>query len=134
MRIKFVATKDDFGCAIACLAMVTGRTYDDVSADFMRDFNKEGMPWMETVQYAGDAGFAIIEKHYSFWNSKDACMKEMYKPFADVHIMSVRPYADSKESHAVVMTSTGRIICPSKTSSERIKLSYAVNAVAGLYL
>ena len=133
MRIKRVKSQEHKGCAVACLSMVTGIPYWTISKAFERDFNRHGMPFDSLKRYAGDAGFAIIEKIYTYWNVLDQCKEEMWKPFAPVHIVITQPYADSEDDHAVVMLGNGNIICPNETSEAETKQSYQIRAVLGLY-
>lgn len=133
-RIKRVIKEQEFGCAVACLAMVTDKTYWDVAESFSIDFTRKGMPRPEMMQWLADAGFAIILKEVQFYNHVNDARDEMLKPFALVHIVSLKQYVDSKLNHAVVMDSKGKLIDSDPKITDKIMRSvHYVQWVIGLY-
>jgi hypothetical protein len=133
MQITFVEQQDDFGCVPACLAMITGRTYEEVTADFHTDFSAEGSDIRQVVTYLGDAGFQVIEKQVQCYNNKNFGRDEIFKPFAHAHIVRVIARVDSVNGHVVVMTGDGKILCPAGFSEEEIKKSYHVTHCIGVF-
>jgi hypothetical protein len=133
MKIKFVKQEDRFGCAVACIAMATGRTYEDVSKDFAQDFNKRGLFTRQITQYLADCGFQIIYKKVDFFNDIKFGRDELLKPFAPVHIVNVKQYFDAGSGHSVVMDKKGKIFCPNEVDEEEIKNAYCIDDVIGIY-
>lgn len=134
MKIKLVRQEDDYGCAIACIAMVTGRTYKEIDFDFQNDFSKKALYLEKTLEYLGNEGFSIIHREIKRWNNINFARREMLKPFAPVHLLRTVDKFDSKSGHLVVMTKKGKILCPSGARDKIIRRdSYAITDVIGLY-
>lgn len=133
MEIKFIKQEEDYGCVIACMAMVLGETYSSVRRHFLNDFSKKGISFKETIGYLADKGFQIIHKEVGFYNHIDFSRKEMLKPFAPVHIVLIRNCYDAKMTHVVVMTNKGKILCPQETPEVEIKECYQISDVWGFY-
>lgn len=131
-EIQFVKQKHQHGCGIACIAMVTGKPYDEIINDFLNDFHTEGMTAQSLMDYLGDLGFSIVFKRLSHWNNKDFARDEMLRPFAPVHILAIKRKADSL-GHFVVMDETGKLFCPNEKSHDQIKDSYLIDEAIGLY-
>lgn len=113
--------------------MITGRSYADVVKDFHNDFDKKGIFTKQTIEYLADAGFSVIKKEVVFFNEKDDGRKELLKPFAPVHIVSIKQYFDLNKTHAVVMDAKGKLICPHGMSDAELRKVYRVEEVIGLY-
>lgn len=133
MKISLIQQEHKKGCAVACLAMVTGKTYSEVAASFARDLDKKGLFPSETINYAADAGFDVIQKKVELYSHKDFGRAELLKPFAPVHILCGRQFFDSESTHVVVMDEKGKIFCPSGASEEKILSFYRFDHVIGLY-
>jgi hypothetical protein len=131
--MKLVLQQDDYGCAIACIAMVTGRTYEDVKQDWRTDVSREGIVTKDILNYLGDCGFSVIYKKITHYDHKGFGRDEMLRPFAPVHLLSARHYFDSANSHLVVMDADGGIYCPGGWSQEEILNAYVIDEVIGLY-
>lgn len=59
--------------------------------------------------------------------------ERMLKPFADIHYISFRQFADMETNHGVVMLASGKLVCPNikyKISAWDI---YEVEIVLGCY-
>lgn len=133
-EIKFVRQEDSHGCAIACIAMVLGKTYKEIAADFENDFTQSGIMFDQTMTYLGNAGFSIIHKEVKRWNEINFARKEMLKPFAPVHIVRVVDKFDSEGGHLVVMTDKGKLLCPDELKDSAIRNKcYSITDVLGLY-
>jgi hypothetical protein len=134
MKIEFVEQKHKYGCAVACLAMITGKTYDEVADAFEIDFDRKGMPWQLHGEYLGDQGFGVIEKVVKTYHDVAWTQKEMMKPFADAHLLSVSQFCGSKMNHAVVMTNKGKLICPNGIcDADMRKGTYYIAHVLGVF-
>jgi hypothetical protein len=133
VRIKFVKQLDDFGCVPACIAMITGQAYADVAKYFGNDFSRKGIGIDAALKYLADQGLDILSKHIDFYNHKDFGRDEMFRPFADAHILIVQQFVDSKQTHALVMTKSGKLLCPGGATPEAIKASYVVTDSIGVF-
>lgn len=131
--IKFIEQQEKSGCAIACIAMVLGRTYKSVRDDWQNDFDQDGVFLEKTMEYLGDHDCSLIHKLTRNYNQKDFARKEMLKPFAPVHVVRVMPAFDSDVGHLVVMDARGKLICPQRFTDKNIRDSYAITDVVGIY-
>lgn len=133
-KIELIKQEQAFGCVPACLAMVLGKDYWDLIASFKHDFDKKGVPITYASEYLTDLGFGVITKEIFDVHPRNALDKEMLKPFADAHIVGVFQFADTQESHAVVMTKDGEILCPSgQPAEDLLKGIYFVDKVIGIF-
>lgn len=132
MKIKLIYQKNKFGCGIACLAMVSKKSYDNVVQDFINDFNENGLETDTVIEWLGDNGFSILVKDIRCYNEKDFARAYMFKPFAEVHIVRVRNKVDTM-NHLIVMDKKGKLFCPDGTSDEDLRHCYLIDLVIGLY-
>jgi hypothetical protein len=133
MKIKYVAQKDPCGCAVACISMVTGIPYDKVAARLEADLSKNGLASEITRNFVTDAGFSVIEAIAHGYNMISQSNKRMARPFADIHIVSVLPFADSEFNHAVVMDKRGRIYDPDSLKRKDLSHYYYIVRVQGYF-
>src|SRR5688572_7230276 len=133
MKVIHVTQDEPYGCMIACLAMVLGKSYADVRKDFYTDFSQEGIEMEKAADYLAENGFTVIEKTMTNWMHRDRVKKEMLRPFAPVHIVRFQQYTDAPFGHVVVMTNKGKFLCPQKSEEKVLMKSYAVSCVFGLY-
>jgi hypothetical protein len=101
--------EDKFGCALACLAMITGQTYQQVKAGILAwhpDGN--GISELITDSYLADHGYAVARKY-----PHAAHLKEQRSwppaPFGAVHLVCVGLPAGG---HLVVMLADGSVLDP----------------------
>ncbi len=133
-EIKFVKQEHKSGCACACIAMVTGRTYAEIDKDFHNDFDEGGIDLVKTMDYLSDWGFRIIKKEIEYYlGDVKFGRDELLKPFAPVHLLRVKSKFDSTSGHLVVMDADGKLFCPSESKEEDIRNSYVITTVLGLY-
>lgn len=133
-EISFVKQDDLCGCAAACIAMVLGKTYAEVAADFNNDFHDNGIALEDTMSYLSDFGVRVIRKEIIYYGlDVKFGREEILKPFAPVHIIRVKPKFDSTTGHLIVMTKDGRLLCPDGSSEDKIHSFYSVTTVLGLY-
>lgn len=109
-----VAQTDTYGCAIACVAMVTGQRYDDVRALLKTDLNEVGVR-VDVVRE--------LLRHYRYASSETTSHDYLTgtdrlvwppMPTAPVHLVAIElPTAIGRELHLVVWeTSSNRVFDP----------------------
>lgn len=113
MKITFVKQEQEHGCVPACLAMIRGVDYWRVAQWFENKFTHDGIKLETAMEYLSHFGYQIIVKEVWTGNHPLFGQAEMTKPFAPIHIVSVKPFADSKTNHSVIMSKSGRIYDPS---------------------
>jgi hypothetical protein len=110
--ITYVKAVEDNSCMIACLAMVMGKTFDDVFADMDRYWKNEGHSMGTSddawIAYLSAHGYAIQDIDHEYTPDERLINPWPIKPFAPIHIVFVY----SEGSHAVVMLQDGTILDP----------------------
>lgn len=135
---RYIAQPNGYGCAIASLAMVADKTYDEMEAWFvaqgmsrarMQHGLHEGI-WLEAL---GRLGF-IYERRYSADSFLNGPRTTPWPPapFAPIHICAAQVAGGS---HAFVMLADGRVLDP--YNAERTTITHPdyiqVNQVAGIW-
>lgn len=133
MKIKYVRQKHRSGCAVACIAMVTGLSYEQVDKNFQTNFEHDGMYAEHSRTFVCDQGFTAIELLQYGYSNLASTNRRMNRPFADIHIVSVRPFADSKLNHAVVMDKRGRVYDPDSPQKKSLAEYYSIVRVTGFW-
>ena len=133
MKINYVRQKHRSGCAVACIAMVTGIPYEQVDKHFQTNFQHDGLKPEITRMFVCDQGFSSIEAISHGYHSLSDSNKRMARPFADVHIVSVQPFADSEINHAVVMDKRGRVYDPDRPDIKNLSAYYYIVRVSGFW-
>lgn len=135
--ITYVAQPNGYGCAIACMAMITGRTYDEMESWLLangltRSRMEKGLHSEMWMQVLGELGFSAVRVYrtHTLTNERRAAWPPA--PFAPVHVAVAQV---SGGSHAVVLLADGSVLDPYKR--ERISLSHPdyleVSSVTGFY-
>jgi hypothetical protein len=131
--IERIAQKQKCGCTVAAVAMVTGKSYEEVARASTRDFDNDGVQLEDWLEYLFENGFTFhrlyrvthlqgVNKERSVWPPE---------PFAPIHLCSVvSPIA----AHAVVMLANGDVLDPAKPGTHRLTDYKATHFVLGLYL
>jgi hypothetical protein len=132
-RVKLVRQQDDNSCSFACIAMVTGRDYEDVRKDFSPVALENGITIQQIIKHLAHHGFSVIFKTVEYYNQKDFARDEILKPFAPVHIVSITRFVDRNFDHVVVMDKKGKLYCPSGSTDEYVRSAYTINSVIGIY-
>lgn len=126
--------QDDFGgCGVACLAMVMKKTYAEIADLWRRDFSREGMTTQMICDFLGEHGYEVVYKAVKYFFDRNFARDELLKPFAPVHIVSIRTYFDDPHGHVVVMDSVGQVFCPSGNPHEIIDKAYLIDEIVGIY-
>lgn len=110
--VKYVKTEKSNGCVVACLAMITDVTFDEVLNGMEQYWKNEGAEqgtddpaWMA---YLSARGYAIQDIDHEYIPEDRLIVPWPIKPFAPIHILFV--YAEGP--HAVVMLNDGTILDP----------------------
>jgi hypothetical protein len=133
MPIQFVEQTHSAGCSIACLAMVMGRTYEDVCKDFYTDFNDTGILNDVMVEYLSDFGYQTLTIELKSWSDPHFAFDILSRPYAPMHILSVKQYAESKNLHSIVMDIDGTIYNPNKNGWTDISKYYQIFLSIGVW-
>ena len=95
------------GCGIACVAMITGQSYQECKLALFGTLGKvTGMFHDDVVKFITDRGFVAGKRKYV----KD--IQGEIKPEAMLNLLEVRVYPDSDGSHFVIMDAEGNILDP----------------------
>jgi len=137
MTPQYVAQPNGYGCAIACCAMILGKSYEEVEAwiaerGCTRERLEKGL-WdgmWHAVMVAH--GYSLVQRH-----KFDALAQRVHDvwppaPFAPIHIACTTVSAGS---HAAVLLADGSVLDPYKR--ERTTLTHPdyreVSSVTGFY-
>jgi hypothetical protein len=133
-----VQQEDDNGCWVACMAMITGKTYAQVKSETGHLYERGGHIWA-TDQYLGQNGFAVAR----FWKHNQlkghgtgtAWINDKAKPwpllpFAPIHICLVHTPTGG---HLIVMLNDGTVLDPAKHGRGRLADYTTVEKIAGIW-
>ena len=132
-KFKFVKQEDEMGCAIACIAMILGKTYEEVARSFLNDFSKQGIRIDSAISYLSENGVDVIRKGHQGYANREDSNKRMIQPFADIHYISFQQFVDSDTNHAIVMLKNGKLICPTKKHKTDEVSCYQIDDVLGCF-
>lgn len=132
-KFKFVKQEEECGCAIACIAMILGKAYEQVVGDFNNDFSKQGINSEKSADYLSDSGVDVIVKAWHGFTDRKTNNTRMLIPFADIHLVSFRQYSDVDHNHAIIMLKNGKLICPEKKYKIKNYNCYIVDSVIGCF-
>ena len=108
--MKYIKQRHKYGCGVACLAMVTGNSYETVRRAFTFDAAKTGLTVQHMVHYLSSLGYWIQYKSMEpvgLINQQCTPMRSI----ADSHICMVQNSKTSK-FHFVVVDSHGCLYDP----------------------
>lgn len=117
--IRFVRQEDPRGCLVACVAMVTGHSYQS-AREWFANIGKTfagpdgGLLDIDVMAYLGTYGYAY-DRRYRWWGANRP-RENWTKPFAPAHIVAVA----SNGAHAVVMTREGFVFDPADDHASRV--------------
>jgi hypothetical protein len=134
-KIQWVRQEDKYGCVIASIAMVTGKTYSEVKAMFTHhsyDFSKSGLGGYDTDQCLAELGFATSRLYVNTLQGRRPESEWPPQPFTGMHICQVIVNENSQQGHSVVMLADGKVLDPETPEPKRLTDYYRVNNVAGV--
>lgn len=113
IKTKLVKQRQECDCSIACIATITGIKYENVIKHFNNNFSRTGLTLAETCQFIAENGFDGIQKINKIYTDIKINNKRMLFPFADIHYIEAKQFANSKKNHALVMLKNGKVFEPS---------------------
>jgi hypothetical protein len=123
------------GCSVACLAMVTGKTYDQVRGYFNRDLSndKGGLYQHHVDDYLAEHGYSVARRMARQPGATRRKRGWPPSPFADVHLVVVS--VGGGVHHAVVLLRDGTVYDPHPRNGGIRRLSdyKYINSIAGVY-
>lgn len=131
--IRYQAQKHEKGCALACLAMILGKTQEELDSSFLVDFKRKGITVKIIKEVLADNGLSVIEKEAKSFIERNKHNERMLEPFAHAHLVTVQPQVDAPNNHSVVMTRQGRILDPARKQIKSGKDYYYVVSTVGVF-
>lgn len=131
MNVRWVKQEHARGCGVACLAMLTGKTYADVHAEFPTVSDESGgnCHWWEDWLSAN--GFALAyKKRYQHWPEYGERTPWPPEPFSIVHLCEVT--VSGAGGHMVVMLADGSVLDPLTPESKRLTDYHEVYNIAAV--
>lgn len=135
-RPSIVKQRDSFGCAIACAAMVAGRSYADVCSDLkeagarFEEIPYRGLDMDQLEELLGRYGFAVRRQYYRNPITSEPRASWPPEPFAPVHVCHVGNY---HSGHYVVLLSDGRVLDPGRDYPSTLADYERVTCIYGLF-
>lgn len=124
-EIRYVAQPNGYGCAIACVAMIVGKTYEEMEAwlaeqGMTRERMASGLYAHIYLEALDRHGFAYAQR-YRCDPFTNRCDRPAWPPapFAPIHLCCTNVAVGS---HAVVMLADGSVLDP--WNRERTSLAH----------
>lgn len=122
MSVQWVGQEEQWGCGCAAVAMLTGRTYQQIKEHVERDQDQDGMhsgAWEEVLAEHGYAVAKIYRVSAYPWQN---CERDVWPPppWADLHLAEVVVSGGSRGSHMVVMLADGTVLDPLTPEPRRL--------------
>jgi len=132
--IAHISQKDSHGCAVACMAMVSGHSYDYVR-DFYsaKDFSKAGLTHFDYVEFFVEHGISINWK-WPGYQAKGLNKKRDPWPcklWAEINIVKVMTLAQT--SHAIVVLKDGTVFDPLDPLIPTLSAYKEITQIIGIY-
>lgn len=135
MNIQWVKQEHARGCGVACMAMLTGKTYAEVYADF--DVSNEiGINSLEAADWLFERGLGLVNRYKAeYWpqnNTPNDVARSPWppEPFSDLHLCTVD--ASPGQMHFVVMLGDGTVLDPLTPEPKRLTDYHEVRVVAAV--
>jgi hypothetical protein len=132
-EVKYVKQLHHFGCVPACIAMILGKSYEEVIESFYNDFSKEGINNSITREYLTEYDLSVVFLDLQYLTKLDKARNTLHKPFADIHIISVKPNADDELNHSIIMDYQGEIFDPHSEDTKDLDEYFRVDYVLGIF-
>ncbi len=133
-EVKRIVANQPNGCAPACIAMILGWEYDEVIKYFQQDFDEDGITHDVAIDFIADQGYSAITKSSAGYTHRNFLRDELLKPFAPIHFVSVKPWGDSTNGHAIVMLEDGSILDPYDSKKPMtIEQVYRIKEITGFW-
>lgn len=132
--VRWVCQEDSHGCLVACLAMVTGQTYQQVRAGIPR-FRNGGLGYPDGDSYLADRGYAVARRYRHVGYMECDRLFWPPEPFGLVHLCDLVPTETRSMGHTVVMLADGTVLDPLHDPEEGqrdLSMYFKVNAVAAV--
>lgn len=120
--------EDAYGCGVAAMAMLTGRTYAEVKASFTNDFSGGGHSVFMWDQYLAEHGYGTARKYRYLYGRERAVWP--CEPFADVHLCLV--HVVEGPGHMVVLLRDGTVLDPLTPEPRRLSDYAGVSDIAAV--
>lgn len=133
---QLILQKHPFGCGHAALAMLTGKGYEEIVAEFPGvDPTLRGLKVTEIDIYAAINGMAVLRLFSESRNSIGEKTTTPWPPapFAQVHLCLVDVTENSPCAHWVVMLADGAVLDPTTTERKSLFDYHRIMNVAGIY-
>ena len=128
-----VRQKEARGCGIAVLAIVTGKTYDEIAAYFGGEFESQGLYLHDLDVFLSNNGFAYARRfRIGGFRRRTEQTPWPVPPFAPVHIVEVR-YASAPVNHFVVMRRDGTVLDPLQDAERSITDYTEILNITGIW-
>jgi len=135
--MQHILQEDEWGCSIACIAMLTGKSYTNMRNQVQKDFQEstigltKGLSYLDCYPYFIDAGYAWQIKYRVHHHNKQV---DIWPPmlWAPVHWCEVQ-VTDSSPGHSILMLQDGTIYDPLTYNKRSLEDYYKVGVVIGLH-
>jgi hypothetical protein len=132
MEIKWVGQEDAWGCSQAAVAMVVGKTYQEVKAFWDNDdsdyFKKHGKSFYDFDQQLAAYGYATARIYSNFKGKPRSDWPPA--PFGEIHLCTVMVSESSPGGHIVVMLKDGTVLDPLSPEPKSLTDYWRVDNVA----
>jgi hypothetical protein len=133
MKITYRKTIEKNGCIISCLAMATGKTFEEVLKGLEQYWKNDGadngvddVAWMA---YLAARGYAIQDISYEYDPEDKLLDPWPIPPFAPVHMVFVY----DEGPHAIIMDDSGRIYDGNDKKKKKLSDYYRVYRIVGIW-
>lgn len=130
--IRWVKQEDDKGCIIACLAMLTGKTYAEIKKSFPDLHDRGGLDFRHTETFLFEHGYAYqcIYRWMPPGNTERTPWPA--QPWADVHLVVVTMHR-MHTSHSVVLLRDGTVLDPLTPEPKKLSDYQSIDCMRAVY-
>lgn len=103
-ELRWVGQEDEMGCGVATLAMITGKTYEQVKSDLhFIDLTKEGIDDFTFIKYLAEHGLIPVKVESEI---------SQHHHLASIYLCVVTVEKDISGEHFVLMLKNGQVFDP----------------------